>query len=100
MRQGYYPASFFHYDRTRKQFSAELSQLDEGGRRRWYRQIYSDAADAGITVMGRTADVDYYIAGEVKDDNGDVMYIKLLPTPQSEQRVPGCKGTSIVLLND
>lgn len=98
---GRYPISMFTWDPKTRTFTCELSTLDEGGRNpRWYRQIYPDAADAGITIMGQKGDVDYYIADEHKDEEGDLQYITLLPTPESERKVPGCKGTKVTLFND
>lgn len=97
---GRYPASMFSYDKATKTFSQELSSLDEGGRVQWYRQIYPDAADAGITIEGNNGSVDYYIAEEKRDQENELQEIILLPTPESERKVPGCKGTRVVLFND
>ena len=66
-----------------------------------FHQIYTDACDLGLTVVGKTgAEVDYFIDEEKRDAEGDLQVIILKPTPESLRRTPLARGTSVHVLND
>jgi hypothetical protein len=63
-------------------------------------QLYPDAADIGITVVGKTGSVDYYVHKDHFDEESDLISTSLLPTPESLRKVPGAKNTEVILFND
>lgn len=66
-----------------------------------FSQIYSDTADVGVVVVGRTGkEVVYYLAETKRDREGDVQYWQFLPISEHTRRIPECRGTSVVIFND
>lgn len=78
---------------------AEASDLGYRGP----RQIYDDACDAGISIKSaRTGQViTYYLSEEEMDGSGeDVAGWRFKPIAEDVRRVPACKNTSVLIIND
>ena len=66
--------------------SAELSDLELT----WngsgvFHQIYPDAADIGLTIRGKYHDIQFYIAEQKQDNEGELMSYILNPTLRQRQ---------------
>ncbi len=66
-----------------------------------FHQIYQDACDIGMAIVGRNGKtVRYYLAEEKRDDEGDLQVQILLPCPEDVRKVSSAAGTQIHILND
>jgi hypothetical protein len=74
---------------------AEMSELGIRG----FEQIYPDACDEGVTVVGNHHEVAFYV--EDADMNGDeIGGWRLRPTPESVRRVPEVRDVRMLIIND
>lgn len=89
----------FSYEAANRTFTAEASAL-AGGSRSPFGRVYPDACDEGLVIRGRGAEIAYAVTEVKRDNDNDLMYWKLTPTPESLRRVPAARGTSVVVLND
>jgi hypothetical protein len=65
-----------------------------------FHQIYTDAADEGITVIGKSQEVDYVLIKVNRDEDGDLKFYELAPTLASIRKVPSAARTKVVIFND
>jgi hypothetical protein len=76
---------------------AEMSDLGSHP----FRRIYPDAIDLGLTILSPTGqEVDFYISREDKDNEGELRYYELEPTPESLRKVPYAQNVKVILFND
>jgi len=78
-------------------FAAELSEFN--GKEIFHR-VYDDACDQGIYFMGKHSLVEYVVCNEQHDNDGDLQYYRLVPSPKSYKTIPGCRNTEVILFND
>jgi len=99
----------FDYSAENKMFSQEMSMLDKGGKRQVFSQVYDDACDEGFKMISKaTGKAVYYVVdsedrdGENEDRDGEneILGWRLVPTRDSIRRVPECKGTHVLIIND
>ena len=76
--------------------TAEMSDLGHEP----FRQIYPDACDPGLTVVGKQDTVDFVVDRTVTDKEGELKYYELIPTKASIRRVPTARSVRITLFND
>jgi hypothetical protein len=95
-------SSDFSYDREQKMFTEEISTLSQGGRRQVFSQVYDDACDEGFKMISKvTGKIVYYVVdSEDRDGENELQGWRLVPTRDSIRRVPECKGTSVLIIND
>jgi hypothetical protein len=88
----------FHYDKTTKVFSADISSF----RINPISNIYDDAADAGIVMeSGRTGKkARFVLEQERRDNDQDVTDWILKPTTDAVRQFPHLEGSKIILFND
>ncbi len=94
--------SKFDYSKPTRTWVSEASDIAGplNGGQPLFHQVYPDAADLGLTLVGKTGQqVDYVVCEEVCNE-GDLVGWKLCPTKESAKRVPGCVGTKMLIAND
>lgn len=91
----------FDFNRETNTFSAEISMLDEGGRKNIWHRAFSDACDEGLKVMSHKTgkEVMYYVH-HTDTFEGEIQGWHLLPTKESIRQVPECAGTKLFVMND
>ena len=95
----------FNYDKKDRTFSQEISVLEYNShspRGGIWHQVYPDACDEGITLISAQTgqEVDYAVNSVDHDEEGDIAGWWLKPTAQSIRRVPACKNTHVLIIND
>lgn len=93
----------FTFVPSSKTYFADVTDI--AGRGDPFHQIYPDAADRGITMIGRTgAEVDYVLGEPIMvnphSEDAEQMGWYLNPTPESVRKVPGAAGTRVAIVND
>lgn len=80
-----------------KTFAGEISDAKGS-----FCRAYPDACDEGVRVCNPDtgAEVMYVTVRSERDNEGDLIALHMEPTPESVRRVPGSKGTKLVLFND
>jgi hypothetical protein len=95
-----FPSTMFTVERTATGtiFSCEASDMEN----RHLQQFYNNARDIGFAMKSdKTGDVVMYAMNSVKrDEEGDIQYWTYHPTTESQQKVPGCRGTMVIVFND
>ncbi|RWZ87283.1 MAG: hypothetical protein EO766_12220 [Hydrotalea sp. AMD] len=91
----------FTYSKQSKCFVAEASDI-ESDVQPLFHQIYPDTCDIGITLISHRSEteVTYFLNETFRDRENEVQYWTLLPTPESERKVPTCRGTFVRIFND
>lgn len=90
----------FNYDKATKTFSADMSQLDMGGRVMVWHQAYPDACDEGIKVTSHITGKEVMYVVDRRDElGGETKGWHLVPTADSIRKVPECKGTKLFIIN-
>ncbi len=91
----------FDYDSKTKSFSAEISTL-EGKYGPCFHRIYNDACDLGLILVSAKTGVEtkWAIDDEKRDDKGDLMYWKLVPTAETKRKVPAVRDCTMIVFND
>jgi hypothetical protein len=88
----------FAYDGHTGVFSAEISDLSQGGQRMIWHRLWKDSADCIDIVSARTGEtVRYAITTTIRDGEGDVLGWELLPVSGS---VDGAEKTRVRIYND
>jgi hypothetical protein len=98
-------SSEFDYNKETKTFSADISMLTNGGRRNVFVQVYNDAIDQGVRVVSVVTgkEVVYVVDGIdylAPHDCDEIAGWRLIPTDESIRKVPQCKGTKMLIVND
>jgi hypothetical protein len=96
-------SKYFTYNAQERLFIAEMSDLDNGGRREPFGRVYDDACDIGMTIVShRTgAAVVFYLKEEKRDGEGDMMYWELEVVPECCRGIQShLKGMKIRIFND
>lgn len=90
--------NFTYYTRERC-FVAEMSTLDQGGRRSIWERVYPDACDIGITLVShRTGEEVTYVLTETKHTaDGNVAHWRLHPVKNSKREAI---DTLVLIFND
>lgn len=65
-----------------------------------FHRIYPDACDEGITIVGKSHEVDFVMSRVDRDEEGDLRFYELVPTRESLRKVPEAAGTKVILFND
>lgn len=86
----------FSWDPGRRWFVAEASDLGVIP----MDPLYDDACDVGFVLNGKHQPVRYYHSHNRTECEGEILVFVYKPTPESERRVPGCRGTEVHILND
>lgn len=86
------------YSKERREFFMMASDYGPGLR---FSQIYADAVDVGVIVVGKTGkEVVYFLDHTERDLENDVKWWRFRPTNESVRNVPSARGTSVVIFND
>lgn len=105
LRPNAYRSAQFTYNRETKTFVAEMSDLDQGGRREPFSRVYDDACDEGLTLISdRTGEevVFVYVDREYMGQGEDrelAAYV-LTPAPESIRGKPHLSSLKIKIFND
>lgn len=79
------------YDKPSKAFIGEISTVENA----------HDKLEQTVFVRSHTGTkVAYYLTQRVFDNEGDLVKYVFMPVSTELDRVPGCRGTSLVLFND
>jgi len=94
-------SSRFSYNAERKEFCAEISEIQHGGSNP-LGPLYHDAADAGfVMISAKTGDaVQFYLSDEQRDADRDVKFWEFKPTEYSIRKNPALAGVTVIILND
>ncbi len=91
-------------DDGRTHFVAEASDLmDDQGRERHLEQLHSGSEDVGLAIRFDSGEiVSYYLfnTNHNTDRPEEIDDWEYRPTKESVQKVPGCRGTCVIILND
>jgi len=91
----------FDWHADTQTFVEEISTLSQGGKVRVFSQVYDDACDEGfVMISSKTGQRVVYVVDGHDMNDGDIMGWKLIPTRDSIRRVPSCKGTKVLIIND
>ena len=87
----------FDYDKATKTFSAEISSL---GMWVWCR-AYEDACDSGLRLISaKTGHEVMFVVDHIElDDDHDVRWWKLVPTPAMIRKYPQLHNTTMIIWN-
>lgn len=79
-------------------FVADMSDMPQGT----FCRAYPDAADEGLLLVSvkTGAEVMYVENHQARDAEGELKYVEYVPTKDAARRVPGCRGTRVLLFND
>lgn len=91
-----YSTKLFHWDKQRKRFSAEASDIGYTGCSR----IYPDACDVGICLKSHRTGKSlwFYLDETIRDPEGDVQAWVFKPSPEAER--DGASGLIVTIFND
>ena len=92
-------SSLFTHDREKRKLVAEISDL---GLSNPFSRLYDDAIDVGFALKNpKTENITYWAYHDVcHDPDGDVVYWKFYPLPESVRKNPSLAGYSLELFND
>jgi len=89
----------FSYNALSKTLVTEISNFDSEFR---FDQLYDDACDVGLAVPTRDGCgvVYFFVAGEVRDAEGDIGMWNLEPCTESVRKHPTVEGVKMIVFND
>ena len=98
-----FSTKLFSYNKESKGFIAEAYDLCSI-RENPFHRIYSDSCDEGITLVSERTGVaaDYVIYRTEFSDNEDreLLYWTLHPTPSTVRKCPQLRGSYVTIFND
>ena len=97
-----FSSSDFDYNRETKTFVQEISSLSQGSTKQVFSQVYDDACDEGFRIVSKVTgkSVVYVVDGHDYNADNEIQGWRLIPTRDSIRRVPECKGTHVLVIND
>jgi hypothetical protein len=96
-----YQSNQFAYDARTKVFTAESSELDQGGSQPVFEQVFDDACDIGLTMVSDRTGVEirFYVSQWMMQE-GDIVCWVLRPRKQDQIRHPSVAHCTIKIFND
>ena len=88
--------SRFHWDPETRRFVGEASDL---GRNFRLGRVYDDACDVGLTIVGRHSNLVFYMAQEIRDGEGDLMFTEFKVAPY-QPKARGLEDIVLRIYND
>jgi len=98
-----FSTNMLNYSKKDRTFSQEISVLEHTIHRgNVFHQVYPDACDEGITLVSTQTgqEVDYVVTSVDQNQEGEIAGWWLKPTAQSIRRVPACRNTHVLIIND
>lgn len=92
----------FNYDPATRTFMADMSTLDEGGKKQVFGHVYSDACDCGMYLVShRTGEKVPFVLDESWNvhGGGDHHTWRLNIEPEYAHDHPHCAGLKILIFN-
>lgn len=90
----------FNYDPATRTFMADMSTLDEGGKKQVFGRVYSDACDCGMYLVShRTGEKVPFVLDERENDDGERRVWTLKVEPDFARQNPHCSGLKITIFN-
>ena len=88
----------FTYDKSTKEFVAEISELGSNV----FNRVYPDSCDVGFALVSHVTgkETDWVVQTEQRDPDGDILFWSLLPTSNSLRANPQLAGVTVTVMND
>ncbi len=84
-----------------KTYVAEASTLSNGGTNHLFGQVFPDSCDEGFAMYSeKLGKVLTFCVWLTKEEDGDLLYWDLVPTPKTEKSVPESRGVRVRVFND
>jgi hypothetical protein len=95
-------SSEFEYNPKTRTLVQEISTLSQGGSKQVFSRVYDDACDEGFKIVSKVTAhaVVYVVDGHDTNADNEIQGWRLVPTQDSVRRVPACKGTHVLVIND
>jgi hypothetical protein len=88
----------FHYNKSRKTFTAEMSELGDQP----FIRVYNDACDQGLLLESQNSGqvATFYLYRTHYNSDNDIEYWELKPTRESIKSLPRLKDVKMIIFND